>query len=81
MSLIENKNVLKDILMSFGDEMFKRYYITHPPQITKTDNVSMGYGDGVLKPKQSIHFNFKTEQPNRDEVKNFVKVFVETLDI
>tara|TARA_B100000315_G_C14325126_1_gene472626 strand:- start:499 stop:741 length:243 start_codon:yes stop_codon:yes gene_type:complete len=78
---LENKNVLKEILLNFGDELFKRYYITHPPQITKSDNVSMGYGDSVLKPKQSIHFRFKTEQPNRDEVKNFIKVFVETLEI
>ena len=38
----------------------------------------MGYGNGINKPTQSIHFGFRTTQPNKDELKTLRKVFVES---
>ena len=74
---IEDKHILLDILERYTDKLFERYYITNPPQIYKSDNVRMGYGNGVNKPTQSIHFGFKTTQPNKDELNTLRKVFVE----
>ena len=38
----------------------------------------MGYGNGVIKPQQSIHFGFKTTKPNEDDIKTLIKVFIES---
>jgi len=78
--MIQDKIMLKTILQDFTDELFSRYYITNPPQITKSDNVEQGYG-GETNPRQSIHFQFKTTKPSRKELEMVVKMFVETLNI
>jgi len=78
--MIQDKIMLKTILQDFTDELFNRYYITNPPQITKSDNVDRGYG-GETNTRQSIHFQFKTTKPSRKELEMVVKMFVETLNI
>ena len=50
--MIQDKIMLKTILQDFTDELFSRYYITNPPQITKSDNVDRGYGE-----KQTLTIN------------------------
>ncbi|MDP6339633.1 MAG: hypothetical protein QF842_04800 [Candidatus Marinimicrobia bacterium] len=75
---IEEKQNLKIILERFSDKLFERFYITNPPQIVKSDNINMGYGNGVIKPQQSIHFGFKTTKPNEDDIKTLIKVFIES---
>jgi len=77
---IEEKQKLINILENYSDKLFERFYITDPPQLTKSDNVFMGYGNGVNKQQQSIHFRFKTTKPNRNEIKTIIKVFVEGND-
>ena len=75
---IEDKSVLRDILKRYTDSLFKKYYITNPPQIYKSDNVRMGYGRNEHSSSQSIRFGFKTEQPSEIELETFVRVFVES---
>ena len=74
---IEEKQKLKIILERFSDKLFERFYITNPPQISKSDNVQMGYSRSQNTSTQSIHFGFKTTQPNKDELNTLRKVFVE----
>ena len=74
---IEEKQNLRIILERFSDKLFERFYITNPPQIVKSDNINMGYGSGVIKPQQSLHFGFKTTKPNKDDIKLLIKVFIE----
>ena len=75
-----NKIQLKQILKDFTDQLFDRYYITNPPQITKSDNVDQGYG-GETNPRQSIHFQFKTTKPSRNDLNLLIMMFVEQLNI
>jgi len=75
---IEDKAVLRDLLKRYTDTIFNKYYITNPPQISKSDNVQMGYSRSQNTSAQSIRFGFKTTQPTETELETVIKVFVET---
>ena len=74
---IEDKHNLINILERYSDMLFDRYYITNPPTIKKYDKISRGYSSNKSKESQSINFVFNTTQPSEDEVKSFIKVFVD----
>ena len=76
MKKIEDKQNTITLLESFTDELFDRYYITHPPTLKKSDRVGMGYGSNKTKETQSINFGFYTTKPSEDEMKIFVEMFV-----
>ena len=78
---IEDKARLKEILNEYSDKLFERYYITNPPLIKKNDRVSLGYGRNKNKESESINFVFQTTKPSEEEVKSFVNVFVDMLNI
>ncbi len=76
-----DKIVIRNLLGQFTRQFFERYYITHPPQITKFDNIGYGLNkSGTGKSKQSINFNFKTTQPDELEIETFIRIFVESLE-
>ncbi len=76
---IEDKSKMIRVLESFTDQLFDRYYIVNPPTIRKSDSgvQSLGYGSNKNKETQSINFGFFTTKPSEDEVKRFVKMFVD----
>ena len=78
---IEDKNKLKDILGEYSDALFERYYITNPPLIKKNDRVSMGYGKNKSKETESVNFVFNTTNPSEEEIKSFINVFVDMLNM
>jgi len=78
---VEDKTRLKEILNEYSDKLFERYYITNPPLIKKNDRVALGYGRNKNKESESINFVFKTTKPSKDEIKSFIKVFVDMLNM
>tara|TARA_R100000005_G_C4986757_1_gene194884 strand:- start:564 stop:812 length:249 start_codon:yes stop_codon:yes gene_type:complete len=74
---IEQKNELRHILKRYTDKLVDRYYVTHPPQIYKSDNVGLGYSRNENTPSQSIRFGFKTTQPTERELDSLIKVFID----
>ena len=78
---VEDKARLKEILSEYSDKLFERYYITNPPLIKKNDRVSMGYGRNKNKESESINFVFNTTKPSEEEVKSFINVFVDMLNM
>ena len=78
---IEDKNKLIDILNTYTDKLFDKYYITNPPLLKKNDRVSLGYGGNKSKESESVNFVFKTTKPSKEEMRSQVKVFVEMLNI
>ena len=80
---IEDKSKMVNVLESFTDQMFNKYYITNPPTVKKTDNgvQNLGYGSNRHKESNSINFVFSTTKPSENEIKTFIKVFVEMWDM
>ena len=78
---IEDKNKLIEILEGYTDKLFQRYYITNPPILKKYDKVDMGYGSNKSSSSQSINFVFNTTKPTEDEIKSFIKVCVDMMEM
>ena len=78
---IQDKKKLKEILEQYTDKLFERYYITNPPLVKTTNRVDMGYGRNKTKESESINLVFKTTKPSEEEVKSYIKVFVDMLNV
>ena len=78
---IEDKSKMINILESYTDKMFDKYYITNPPILKKSDRMELGYGSNKNKTTNSINFVFKTDKPSELEVKSFIKTFVDMLEM
>ena len=84
----DEQKKLIDLMMSFLDEFFERYYVSEYPTIKKSDSISPGYRPttqrelkGIqTKKRQSINFTFSTIQPSRKEIQSCVKVWLQTRD-
>ncbi len=79
---IEDKSKMISVLESFSDQMFNRFYIVNPPTIKKSDKgvQNLGYGSNKHKEMNSIELGFFTSKPSENEVKTFIKIFVDMWD-